>query len=59
MSGDALGVEDLKPVHVQKIFQTMERIVSQVFVVNRVVLNGLQKTHQIVGFGNESAFFIE
>ena len=50
-----LRVHDLQSVHAEQIGDAHERVVAQVLVVNRVVLQRLDERHQIVRLGDEHA----
>ncbi len=57
--GNALGVKDLQTMLFQQGLQTVQRVVAQVLVINRVVLQRLDKGHEIVRLRNKHAIVVE
>ena len=56
---DALGVERLEAVHLEQRAQAVERVVAQVLVVDRVVLQRLDQRRQVVRLRDEHAVVAE
>src|ERR1700733_14402201 len=54
MGGDLLHVEDLQPVHGEKVGEAANRIITKVFVVDRVVLQIIQQSNKVVRLGDEN-----
>ena len=59
MARDRPGVEDFEIVHLQKVLEAGQRIVAQVLMVDRVVLQRVEQADEIMRFGDEYAAVLE
>src|SRR5437899_11686113 len=59
MSRNAFGVDHFEPVHLQKIFEAGQRVVAEMLMIDRVVLERFQQRSKIMGFANEDAGIAE
>jgi hypothetical protein len=58
VSRNAFRVDDLQTVHIKQVLQALQRVVAQVFVINRVVLQRFNQPNEIVRLGNEHAVVV-
>ena len=52
-------VDRLQPVHAKKMGESGKRVISQVFVVDRVVLKRIDQGNQVMIFRNENTVIDE
>src|SRR5205814_2070791 len=53
------GMHHFEIVHIQEVLDAMEAVIAEVLVINRVELQSLQETEQVMRFRNEHAFIGE
>ena len=59
MSRDSLGMDDLQAVHIKQILEARQRVVAQMLMIDRVVLESLDQRQQVMRFGDENAVLFE
>src|SRR2546427_11101483 len=55
MSGNPLHSHDFKAVAFENMTETAQRVITQMFVINRVILQRLDEIQQVVRFRDENA----
>src|SRR5262245_64838732 len=55
MGWNGARVKDFEPMHPEKVCEARERVVTQVLVIDRVVLQPFQQADEVVRLGDEHA----